>query len=579
MVVGSSNLKLRLSKISLSAILICIGTTFAMMAYYDSTENLAIQAEANAQRSKAQLIIAQIENYSTTTQQLSLILQKNLNGSTFTKPQLEKMLKSFLASGHEELIYGMGIWYEPYRFEKDKKFFGPYAYRDSELHSPITITYEWNTPEYNYLKQKWYSESIRPDGEATFVQPYLDGGLVYVTQSRTFFNEKNEPQGLITVDMILPQLHNLIREVRKNDPSIIYITTKDRHLIEHSLKMDFLSHLGEGSEATTVNNVINYTLDELESKLKIDLDNAIVFETVIPQLNWIVGIQTQKDHVVKNLAKLKETMILAALTLWLFTLFIAYTLYKNQLQKMKDEEILQEHRAQMINSSKLATLGEISSGIAHEINNPLTIIVSKVEILKRKMLTTPFPKDEILSDITKIQLMSDRIVKIVRSLKALSRDGKNDPFQEVSLKELLSEVISFCSERIKSKNIDLRIQEFEDIKVQCRSVEISQILLNLLNNATDAVERLSEKWIQIDIKILANHSVEITMTDSGFGIPSEVASKMMQPFFTTKEVGKGTGLGLSISHGIANDHQGSLIYNKKSTHTQFILTLPLKQSH
>jgi C4-dicarboxylate-specific signal transduction histidine kinase len=303
----------------------------------------------------------------------------------------------------------------------------------------------------------------------------------------------------------------------------------------------------------------------------------IVYETKVPKLNWIVGIQSNKGQVVKKLAKLKETIILASLTMWLFMFFIVFILHKNEMQKMKDDEILQENRAQMINSSKLATLGEISSGIAHEINNPLTIIISKVEILKRKMLRHPYPQDEILSDLDKIQLMGDRISKIVRGLKTLSRDSRNDQFQEVSLKELINEVISFCSERLKIKGIELRVQEIEDIKIECRSVEISQILLNLLNNSTDAVDKLPEKWIQINTKKIDNQNIEITITDSGLGISAKIVDKLMQPFFTTKEVGKGTGLGLSISHGIARDHKGSLLYNKKSAHTQFVLTLPLMQ--
>jgi signal transduction histidine kinase len=569
--------KIRVPKISLFAVLICIGTTLAMKAYYNSSENLAIQTVANEQHSKAQLITSQINTFSTTTMQLSQILQKNLNASTFTKPQLEKMLKSFLSSGPEKLIYGMGIWYQPYRFAKDKKFFGPYAYRDSEKNSSIQLTYEWNTEEYDYIHQKWYQEGLRPDEDATFVQPYLDNDLVYVTLSRSFFDAQNKIEGLITVDMILPQLHNLIQDVLKNENSIIYITTQDGHLIEHSLKMEFLKALGLEIDTNTINTVINHTLTELQDKLKIDLENLIVYETKVPKLNWIVGIQSNKGQVVKKLAKLKETIILASLTMWLFMFFIVFILHKNEMQKMKDDEILQENRAQMINSSKLATLGEISSGIAHEINNPLTIIISKVEILKRKMLRHPYPQDEILSDLDKIQLMGDRISKIVRGLKTLSRDSRNDQFQEVSLKELINEVISFCSERLKIKGIELRVQEIEDIKIECRSVEISQILLNLLNNSTDAVDKLPEKWIQINTKKIDNQNIEITITDSGLGISAKIVDKLMQPFFTTKEVGKGTGLGLSISHGIARDHKGSLLYNKKSAHTQFVLTLPLMQ--
>ena len=112
------------------------------------------------------------------------------------------------------------------------------------------------------------------------------------------------------------------------------------------------------------------------------------------------------------------------------------------------------------------------------------------------------------------------------------------------------------------------------------STQISQVLLNLLNNAHDAIKELGEnpKWIQIDVHKKDEKYIQLSVTDCGHGIPKQHLNKIMQPFFTTKEVGKGTGLGLSISSEIIKNHGGSLTYDAQSKHTRFVIELPMRQS-
>jgi signal transduction histidine kinase len=106
-------------------------------------------------------------------------------------------------------------------------------------------------------------------------------------------------------------------------------------------------------------------------------------------------------------------------------------------------------------------------------------------------------------------------------------------------------------------------------------VQIAQVLLNLIRNSCDAIERGAEKWIRIAVTRLPD-SIEISVSDSGRGIPENVREKIFQPFFTTKEVGRGTGLGLSVSKGIVEAHGGTITLDTKSTHTRFVVTLPLR---
>jgi len=146
----------------------------------------------------------------------------------------------------------------------------------------------------------------------------------------------------------------------------------------------------------------------------------------------------------------------------------------------------------------------------------------------------------------------------------------------VSLSVVLDDALELAREKIRAAGIEIRIHSEKLARlrrVKGRPAQLGQVVVNLINNAFDAVRDLPQKWIEID----ANEGpgvIEIQITDSGRGIPPEVVQKIMEPFFTTKGVGQGTGLGLSISRSIAQEHGGDLRYDSASKQTRFILTLP-----
>lgn len=179
--------------------------------------------------------------------------------------------------------------------------------------------------------------------------------------------------------------------------------------------------------------------------------------------------------------------------------------------------------------------------------------------------------------VEKIDRMAQRIQSIVKSMRVLSRDGSRDQFKSVTLKKLFSEVLDVCEGRFRNAMVNFRIDEFpQDWAVECQESQISQVIANLLNNSFDAIQELTEKWIQVSIT-KSDSIFRIEITDSGRGIAVGIQAKLMDPFFTTKEAGKGTGLGLSISRSIVKSHQGNLEYDANSQNTKFILTLPRQQ--
>ncbi len=237
------------------------------------------------------------------------------------------------------------------------------------------------------------------------------------------------------------------------------------------------------------------------------------------------------------------------------------------LQQLQKEAEISHQR--LLHASKMSSLGEMAGGIAHEINNPTSIIIAKASRLKRLIDSHSGDQGKIDKDLDDIILTTERIASIVKGLKTFSRDAENDPFLPTELQALVAESLALCSERIKAKDVQLKLGDIPKVILTCRSTQIAQVLVNLINNAFDAIENLSEKWIKLEVELLDHRLIRFTIGDSGEGIPEAVSQKLMQPFFTTKEVGRGTGLGLSISKGIAEAHGGTLRYNAASKNTTF----------
>ncbi|MFN8369656.1 MAG: PAS domain S-box protein [Bacteriovoracaceae bacterium] len=232
------------------------------------------------------------------------------------------------------------------------------------------------------------------------------------------------------------------------------------------------------------------------------------------------------------------------------------------------------------NTSKIVTMGEVAGGIAHEINNPLAIIYGSAEELKKfldSVAKMSSGRATLLTD--KILKTTERVSKIVKSIKSFSRNVYEDPFELVELDNIIQETLDFGEARIKQHNVVLRLDKLTPhLMLECRSVQISQVILNLLNNATDAVCDTVNPWISLETHD-KNDQIEIRVTDSGMGIKDDVVEKLMTPFFTTKGVGKGTGLGLSVSKQIIVDsHKGEFFYNRSSFNTQFVIKIPKKQN-
>lgn len=249
-------------------------------------------------------------------------------------------------------------------------------------------------------------------------------------------------------------------------------------------------------------------------------------------------------------------------------------IYRNVSDRKRDEQLIEYQKLQMSEAQRLSSLGEMAGGLAHEINNPMSVIYGRASHLHELSCEGEVSKEVVRRYSGEIVEVSDRVIKIVKGLRAFARVGDQDPMESMSVATIVADTLSFCRQKFKMSGVELREHTVDPtLKVNCRAVQISQILLNLLNNSFDAIEELPEKWIEVDAYAVSGE-VLITVTDCGRGLTKETQEKIFSPFFTTKKSTKGTGLGLSISQRIAHDHSGDLQVDSTCRNTRFVLRLP-----
>jgi signal transduction histidine kinase len=274
------------------------------------------------------------------------------------------------------------------------------------------------------------------------------------------------------------------------------------------------------------------------------------------------------------------SLVLAVLII-LFTLFqssrenarVERALRLDIAARERAERELAESRQAAINAAKMAALGEMSASVAHEVNNPLTVILLRAQRLDILARTETMDAAVVRKTAHDIDRTVERIRRIVDALRAFARQGDEDPLRPELLAPIIEDTVELCAHRFRQRGVQLRVDAAPDgLLVECRGTQITQVLLNLLSNAYDAVENQDERWVRITVDVQGDE-VHIGVLDSGPGVPAEIAARIMEPFYTTKQIGRGTGLGLSLSKGIAEAHGGRLELDPSARPTRFVLTL------
>ncbi|GHO45493.1 sensor histidine kinase [Ktedonospora formicarum] len=242
------------------------------------------------------------------------------------------------------------------------------------------------------------------------------------------------------------------------------------------------------------------------------------------------------------------------------------------------EQELREKQEQLVQAGKLATLGELTTGVAHELNNPLNniglFVGNAIDLVELGMATTE--PERILQELYNAMQQVRKATEIISHLRTFGRAASVSR-EPVNIVQVIQRSISLMREQLRLRLIEVEMQfPEEDVIVFGNAIQMEQVFINLLTNARDALVDAPTK--EISIRCAKNvDTVEISVADTGPGISPELEQRVFDPFFTTKEVGAGTGLGLSITYGIIKEHNGAIrVQSRLGEGARFLIQLPLK---
>ncbi len=253
------------------------------------------------------------------------------------------------------------------------------------------------------------------------------------------------------------------------------------------------------------------------------------------------------------------------------TEFIIVAVDLSEHKKIQEE--LEEEKMRNMHSARLSSIGEMAAGIAHEIKNPLAILQGSVEVLQKEIQLTPIDHGRVNGRVSKITENIKRIASIITSMQKLSRDTSNSEMSWCSYEAIIEDPLSLSIQRLKKSEIELDVYcDVDRFELFCQAQQIGQVIVNLLNNAHDAICNQHNKKMKLIYEYTANGTAKLSLVDNGPGVKDP--DKLFNPFYTTKPPGSGTGLGLSLSKKIIEQNRGTLSYQRLHGETHFVIEFP-----
>jgi C4-dicarboxylate-specific signal transduction histidine kinase len=242
------------------------------------------------------------------------------------------------------------------------------------------------------------------------------------------------------------------------------------------------------------------------------------------------------------------------------------------------EHELREKQEQLVQAGKLATLGELTTGVAHELNNPLNNIGLFVGNVIDRIRVGEQDPDRVVEDLERVVEQVQKATEIITHLRTFGRAAPVS-LETVEVQDVVDRALSLVQEQLRLRQISVTLEFLpESPAVLGNPIQLEQVFINLLTNARDALEEAERKEIHISCAT-RDHTVVIVFGDTGPGIPPGLEQRVFDPFFTTKEVGSGTGLGLSITYGIVQEHLGTIsVESTAGEGASFTIELPLARA-
>jgi len=439
----------------------------------------------------------------------------------------------------------------------------------------IQIAYAgpYQLKEADYSEAPWFKEAVKGSTYISDVFPGLRGSPHFIVAVR---QEKDGAKYILRATVDFDAFNSLVESIRIGSTGFAFILnkkgefqTKPRSEISGSrdLYLEFLSSPRRSDDVSVVERINNSGED------------VIYVMSSMKDGDWVLGFQqTASDAYSALLAARRVTLLifcLGVIGIVGFAVVLSRLIVKRVSRADLEKQMMNER---VIEAGKLASLGELAAGIAHEINNPVAVMVEEAGWIQDLMEEDEFKQcknlDEFKQSLSQIRTQGTRCKQITHKLLSFAR--KTDPRpQRVQLNDLVEEVVSLCQQRARYATIKVLMDLDPDLPwVNVSPSEIQQVLVNLINNSLDAIDGRGGT-VEVRTRLKDNHVI-IDVADDGPGIPEAYLSRIFDPFFTTKPPGKGTGLGLSICYGIITKMGGRISVNSAvEIGTTFHIQIPL----
>lgn len=434
----------------------------------------------------------------------------------------------------------------------------------------------FNLAKADYSKAVWFSETQRNLYYISDVFTGLWGSPHFIVAVKISWNDQG---WILRATVNFNTFNALVFNIRIGKTGIAFILNKAGEL-----------QTNPNFEADSVSSHTNFFNANLEPDKVLIEQNPDVFGqdsifAVTPLNNgrWVLIFQQEVSDVFAtwNQTKTIATLLFLfwAAVVALFTYFIS-----NRMIHRVEEVIIQKDKMsdQVVEAGRLASIGELAAGIAHEINNPVAIMVEEAgwiqDLLSEDDPATPDNLTEIERASVQIKTQGSRCKEITHKLLSFAR--KTDPtIKQIDLNDLIKEIVTLVDQKTRYANVQIDTQLHPDLPpLWASGTELQQVLLNLLNNSVDAMDS-SGGSIQITTQ-LSDGRIVTKIADNGHGIAEANLARIFDPFYTTKPVGKGTGLGLSICYGIIKKAGGDIhVQSTKGTGTTFSIYLPIAKNN
>ena len=430
-----------------------------------------------------------------------------------------------------------------------------------------------------YKDTNWFNNALKRDYFISDVFPDQRGQPHFIITVKKSWNEKKY---IIRATIDFNTFNTLVEKIRIGSSGFAFIVNKNGQLQTRNMynlmttngtsDLDFLNKIDFERDDKNVHIINNQRLGTKQ---------FIFLVMPLKHGQWKLVCQQEQSDAFSELYNARQMGIIVFL-LGSFGIVLIYYLMSRKMTKFIDQAEYDREKMneQVIESGKLASIGELAAGISHEINNPVAIIVEEAGWIQDLLEEEEFKDSENLSEFTRslhqIKLQGMRCKDITYKLLSFAR--KTDPREtKTQINHLIEEIVKLSKQRARYNRINVKTDLQEGLpEIMASPSELQQVFLNLFNNAIDAIGNSNDEGLVTITTKRNGNSVLISITDNGQGIPKAIIGKVFEPFFTTKPVGKGTGIGLSICHGIIMKLGGEIqVQSELDVGTTFELNIPL----